>query len=136
MRECGLHFPRGLALILDLGLEPVIADAKAVQPISGGDDRFNEALQTEITEKMLDIFVAGADLAADCFTRGFAREIETALFIENREGRIDSQIEAMLADQDSAEAVDCGNRRCGQHRNSLHPLPRLDVEGGANSIAN
>ena len=61
------------------------------------------------------------DFVTDRLTRDLAREIEAALFVENSEGRIDAELEAMLAKQDSTETVDRGNGRRGQNRDCFHP---------------
>ena len=73
----------GFALILDAGLQPAGIVADAVEPVTDGDQRLDETTQSEITKHIFDIFIAIPDLLANGFARRLAREIETALFVEN-----------------------------------------------------
>ena len=62
-------------------------------------------------EKLFDVFVTRADFHANGLASGLPREIETALFIENREGRVDAELEAVLPNENAAKAVNGGDRR-------------------------
>src|SRR5690349_6648783 len=123
------------ALFLNTGLQPIAVCAETVQPVAGGDKRFDERVQAEITKEHLDLFITGPDLLADRFTRSFACKIETALFIQDGKRRIDSSLESMFAEKQPAKPMDCGYRRCRQQSNRFRPLPGLRIKRRSDSVA-
>ena len=110
-------------------------EAQTVEPVSCGDDGLDQRIQTEIAKQPFDMLVAGPDFLTDRLARGLTRQIQTALLIENRERRIDSEIEPVLAKQNAAEAMDGRNRSGGQEYNGLHPPDRFRVKRRADPVA-
>src|SRR5438132_612443 len=77
---------------------------------------------------------AAATPATNRLACRLAREIQTALLVEDSERGIDPKVEAMLANEDAAESMDRRYWSRGQHSDGLHPLTWLGIQRRANSV--
>src|SRR5215831_19112125 len=122
VRDDFLNITRSPSLFVNARPQPIVARAETVQPVTGGNQRFDKSVQSEITKKRLDLFIPGPDFLTDRFTRGLACKIEATLSIQDGKGRIDSSLESVFPEKHPAKTMDSRDRRSRQHGNRFRPL--------------
>src|SRR5262249_41846505 len=103
-------------------------DTETVDPVAGRYDGFHQTLETKIAEQLFDSGVAAVNLAPYRFTGALARQVNTALFVENRERGIAAQMEAVFAKKNSAETMDGRDGCCRKNRKDLDPLGSMPCQ--------
>src|SRR5262249_262525 len=127
VRDDFFNIGRSRSLFVNARLQPIVARAETVQPVAGGNQRFDKSVQAEITKKRFNLFIPGPDFLADRFTRGFPCKIEATLFIQDGKGRIDSSLESVFAEKHPAKTMDGRDRRSRQQGNRFRPLARFCI---------
>src|SRR5262249_9780443 len=122
-------------LLLDSCIEPSCVDTEAVDPVPGRYQGLDQLFQSEVAEKLLDVLGPTVNFPPNHLSSGFAREVQTALFVENRKGGTNTDMKPMLPQENPAETMKRRDGRPGQNRQNLDPwLTVLRINRRSNAI--